>query len=87
MFNLEYRKLNTKNLLEYIKNVQHSLREKADMWMHVSDHGPSLFDLIQLQVNPENNFMAEKKKSYFPDFQLNMRKLVCIEISLFGRPG
>lgn len=62
MFNLEYRKLNTKNLLEYIKNVQHSLREKADMWMHVSDHGPSLFDLIQLQVNPENNFMAEKKK-------------------------
>lgn len=46
MFNLEYRKLNTKNLLKYIKNAQHSLREKVDMLMHISDHGPSLFDLI-----------------------------------------
>ena len=32
--------------------------DEADMWMHVSDHSPGLFDLIQLEVNPENNFMA-----------------------------
>ena len=48
MRNLEYRILNMKNLLEYIKTVQHLRRDKADMWIHVSDHNPSVFDRIQL---------------------------------------
>lgn len=60
MINLEYRKLNTKNLMEYIKNVHHLFRDKADKWVQVNDHSPSLFDIFQLEVKPENNFMAKK---------------------------
>lgn len=41
--------------------------------MHINDHSPSLFDLIQLEVNPENNFIAQKSPFYyFPNFQMNI---------------
>lgn len=83
MLNLEYRKLNTKNLMEYIKNVQHLFRDKADKWMHVNDHSPSLFDLIQLEVKPENNFMAKRTLLLFSPFS---NGYVYTEMNLFGRP-
>ena len=85
MLDLEYRKLNTKNLLEYMK--KHMPRDEADMWIYVSDNSPGLFDVIQLELSPENSFMTLPKSSYYsPHFQMNVRKPVCIEMSSFGRP-
>lgn len=53
--------------------------------MYVSDHSPGWFDLIQLELSPENSFMTLPKSSYYsPHFQMNVRKPVCIEMSSFG---
>lgn len=82
----KYKKLNTKNLLEYIKNEQLLPRDEADIWMHVSDHSPGWFDLIRLEVNPENSFLASPNPTIILLIFKWMRKPVCIETSLFGRP-
>lgn len=86
MRNLEYRILNMKNLLEYIKTVQHLRRDKADMWIHVSDHNPSVFDRIQLEVNPENNFIINPHSLLFSPFS-NEYEENCTHTHTHTKPG
>lgn len=62
-------------------------RDKADIWMLVSDNVASLFDLIKLEVSSENNFMTQKERNaviIFPIFKwiwgnLRAQTLTCLE--------
>ena len=56
------------------------------MWIHVSDHNPSVFDRIQLEVNPENNFIINPHSLLFSPFS-NEYEENCTHTHTHTKPG